>query len=114
MRKLSLTVIALFLLVLPLVAQKYEAAWRNWQRNTSRKKIYIHYDKEYYVAGETIWFKAYLYSDGKPSAAANNLYLQFTDSKGRLVAVKKIPRSRSDCQGKYCYPRFAFPGETIT
>ncbi|MEO7620650.1 MAG: hypothetical protein ABIT05_13125 [Chitinophagaceae bacterium] len=53
------------------------------------EKVYIHYDKEYYVAGETIWFKAYMYSNGKPSGSSNNLYLQLTDSKGNIVTTKK-------------------------
>ncbi|MCY7311954.1 MAG: hypothetical protein LH619_14350 [Chitinophagaceae bacterium] len=91
MKKLLFTVFSLLFAVLYLEAQKFETALMALSAQHQPDKIYIHYDKEYYVAGETIWFKAYLYSDGKPSAAANNLYLQFTDSKGQVVRNKKIP-----------------------
>jgi hypothetical protein len=91
MKKLFYTVFSLLLAVLHTKAQKFETALTALTKEHQPEKIYIHYDKEYYVAGETIWFKAYLYSDGKPSATANNLYLQFTDSKGQVVSNKKFP-----------------------
>jgi hypothetical protein len=55
------------------------------------EKIYIHYDKEYYVAGETIFFKAYLYSDNRPSGESNNLFVQLVNKDGGIVANKKFP-----------------------
>src|SRR5262245_55931619 len=55
------------------------------------EKIYIHYDKDYYVAGETFWFKAYLYSNGLPSTISNNFYLQLIDGDGKIIATKKYP-----------------------
>jgi hypothetical protein len=55
------------------------------------EKIYIQYDKEFYVAGETIWLKAYMYSDGKPSSISSNFYLQLVNSEGRPVTTKKYP-----------------------
>jgi hypothetical protein len=73
------------------IAQKFESALNTMAANHQPEKIYIHYDKEYYVTGETIWFKAYLYNDGKPSSNSNNLILQFTDSKGRLVSSRHFP-----------------------
>jgi hypothetical protein len=91
MKKLSFTVFSLLFVVLHATAQKFETALTALTKEHQPEKIYIHYDKDYYVAGETIWFKAYLYNDGKPSATANNLYLQFTDSKGQVVSNKKFP-----------------------
>lgn len=55
------------------------------------EKIYIHYDKSYYVAGETIWFKAYLFNNRQPDASANNFYLQLFDTRNRLLMTKKYP-----------------------
>jgi hypothetical protein len=48
--------------------------------NVATEKIYIHFDKPYYAAGETIWFKGYVYDKGLPSVSSNNLYLQFNRS----------------------------------
>ncbi len=66
-------------------AQQHDAALAKLSASPV-EKIYLHYDKEYYIAGETIWFKAYLLSNGKPSGLSNNLYLQFMDSKGNIIA----------------------------
>lgn len=55
------------------------------------EKVYIHYDKTYYVAGETIWFKAYLYSDGHPSLLSDNFYLQVLNREGAIIATRKYP-----------------------
>ena len=68
------------------------------------EKMYIHFDREYYVTGETIYFKAYLYSEGKPSSQSNNLYLQFTDSKGAVVSSKKYPVSGAVAKGSIDVP----------
>ncbi len=57
--------------VLPLIAQE---------------RIYIHYDRAQYSAGDTIWFKAYFYNNGKPSFASKNFYLQLVDLNGKKIA----------------------------
>jgi hypothetical protein len=72
-------------------AQKIDSALNVLLAEHPVEKIYLQYDKEYYVAGETIWFKAYLQSDGKPSNLSNNFYLQFADSKGQVVSTHKFP-----------------------
>jgi hypothetical protein len=42
-------------------AQRIDSALNVLTKQHPSEKIYIHYDKDYYVAGETIWFKTYLY-----------------------------------------------------
>jgi hypothetical protein len=74
-----------------LSAQKVNAALNVLLTQHPSEKIYIHYDKDYYVTGETIWFKAYLFSDGKPSSLSNNFYLQLADNKGKVVISQKYP-----------------------
>lgn len=91
MKKLFLTIYTLLLSVFHLAAQKFDAALSSLAGQHQPEKIYIHYDKEYYVAGETIWFKAYLLNDGKPSGLSNNLYLQFADARGNIVSTKCFP-----------------------
>jgi|CXWL01.1.fsa_nt_gi hypothetical protein len=91
MKKLILTNLILPFSAFHLAAQNFDAALTVLATQHQPEKVYIHYDKEYYVAGETIWFKAYLYNDGKPSSLSNNLYLQFTDVKGQVVSNKKFP-----------------------
>ncbi|MBC7874779.1 MAG: hypothetical protein H7Y01_12325 [Ferruginibacter sp.] len=98
------SIAVLFLLHFRAEAQKFDAALTTLASQHSPEKIYIHYDREYYVAGETIWFKAYLYSDGKPAGSSNNLYLQFTDSKGKIVSKKKYPVMGAVAKGSIVLP----------
>jgi hypothetical protein len=104
MKKLSFTSIIMLLTHFYSTAQNFETALNKMAAQHSPEKIYIHYDKEFYVAGETIWFKAYFYNDGKPSAEANNLYLQFTDSKGHIVSNKMFPVSGAVARGNIDIP----------
>lgn len=85
-------------------AQKAEAALSLFSSEFPAEKIYLHYDKEYYVAGETIWFKAYLYSNGKPSGLSNNLFIQFIDSKGKVVADNRYPVMGAVAKGSINIP----------
>ncbi len=85
-------------------AQKINSALNVMATQHLSEKIYIHYDKEYYVAGETIWFKAYLYSDGKPSAMSTNFYLQFTNSKGQVIFNQQYPASGAVAKGNINIP----------
>jgi hypothetical protein len=96
--------VSLLLTTHHLQAQKIESALKVMATQHAAEKLYIHYDKEYYVAGETIWLKAYLYSDGKPSSISSNFYLQLTDSKGKLIASKKYPIMGAVAKGNIDLP----------
>ena len=75
--------------ILNAAAQEIDSTLNVLATQSLPEKIYIHYDKGYYVAGETIWFKAYLYSGGKPNTISSNLYLQFIDDKNRIIIAKR-------------------------
>jgi hypothetical protein len=85
-------------------AQKIDSALNLLAMQYPSEKIYIHYDKDYYVSGETIWFKAYLYSDGKPSGLSSNLYLQFINSKGQVIFNQKYPALGAVAKGNIDIP----------
>src|SRR6187200_110148 len=96
-----------FLLIVfggPGKAQKADAALSAFASAYPAEKVYLHYDKEYYVAGETIWFKAYFYSNGKPSGLSNNLYLQFTDSQGKMIIENRYPVQGAVANGSISLP----------
>ncbi len=76
------------------------------QQTTSKpgKKIYIHYDKDTYVAGETIWFKAYFLNNGKPDGTCNNFYLQVFNPQGEMISSKKLPVEGATAKGSLDLP----------
>lgn len=101
MKKTSLIIFQLILLLISVInisAQSFPAATTS---NVSDEKIYIHYDKPYYAAGETIWFKCYMYSNGLPSVSSHNLYLYLIDEKGRIMDSKKYPISGATVKGNF-------------
>src|SRR5688500_1336797 len=55
------------------------------------EKVFIHYDKDAYVAGETFWFKSYRTRDGVPSGMSTDFYVQLTGEKGNVVTSKTYP-----------------------
>ena len=85
-------------------AQKVESLLRNLSKEYPTEKIYIHYDKDYYAAGQTIWFKGYLYSNWKPSGLSNNFYVQLTNDKGDVILHKEYPVIGATVRGSIDIP----------
>lgn len=56
------------------------------------EKVYLHTDREYYAAGEDIWFKAYLLNaqTNQLFSASNNLYVELIDTRAAVVDRKLI------------------------
>lgn len=97
--------LSLFVLRLPEInGQNLETALGQMSASHPVEKIYIHYDKDYYVAGETIWFKAYLYNNNRPSPLSNNFYLRVSDERGKIICTKKYPISGATVRGDIQLP----------
>src|SRR5438552_14704166 len=78
-------------LALSCMAQKPSEVF-SWQRDSlPTQHIYVQFDKQGYVAGDTAWFKAYLYSNYSPSAISTNFFIDLADEKGNVIATKKLP-----------------------
>ena len=57
-----------------------------------QEKAYLHLDKPYYTAGETIWFKAYLVEANTliPDTVSIPLYVELIDNQRGKLIDKKI------------------------
>lgn len=56
---------------------------KKYQQNFPLEKLYLSFDKSYYNAGDTIWFKSILLNDG--SKLSNKIYVElFNDSLKRI------------------------------
>ena len=71
--------------------QSIDSALRVYNNQFPQEKIHIHFDKDGYLPGETVWMKAYLLSDGRPSLVSKNLYFDWTDANGRLLLHSIAP-----------------------
>ena len=66
-----------------------------------QEKIYLHLDKAYYNAGETIWFKAYLAADNMPAAFSKTMYAELLDDKGKILDRKMLPVLQSGAASNF-------------
>lgn len=62
--------------------------------NTGQEKLYLHTDKPYYSAGDTIWFKAYLSNAAThlPNAKSNFVYVELINAFDTVMHRVKIRR----------------------
>jgi hypothetical protein len=69
-----------------------------------QEKIYLHLDKGYYNAGETIWFKAYLSTDNLSFALSKTVYAELIDDKGDILQKKVMPVYESGAASNFDLP----------
>jgi hypothetical protein len=94
--------ITLFLLYsFKVVAQSPVEAITKLADSLPGENIYIHTDKKAYLAGDTIWFKAYIYSQFAPADQSRNFYITLADAKSKVIYSKKFPIIDGTVQGDF-------------
>ncbi|MBL0057057.1 MAG: hypothetical protein IPP31_12920 [Chitinophagaceae bacterium] len=67
------------------LAEKMVAALDSFSYLRPQEKAYIQTDRESYMAGETIWFKAYALLNGKSTILSKIIYADLVDESGRVI-----------------------------
>lgn len=78
------------------------AKLNKYMRALPPEKVYVHFDKSYYSAGETIWFKTYLF-DGSTHDAdtlSQVIYVDFI-SDGKVLAQKQLLPQEGSAAGDW-------------
>ncbi|ATL48124.1 hypothetical protein COR50_13665 [Chitinophaga caeni] len=65
-------------------------AFQNYIARNPQEKVFIHFDKDYYAPGETIWFKGYLTIQDIPDIRAKVLYVELRDPDGNVTQKQKL------------------------
>ncbi|MFI5129507.1 MAG: hypothetical protein ACHQFX_05925 [Chitinophagales bacterium] len=73
------------------LSQQPEQALNQWAANIPIEKVYLHFDRNDYIAGQTMWFKGYVYSDFLPATRSTNLFVEFFNSSSLLVSRQVLP-----------------------
>jgi hypothetical protein len=57
-----------------------------------REEIYVHTDRQEYIAGENVWFAAYLFDrrSSKPSTGSRIVYFEILNAENKPVVQKRI------------------------
>jgi len=66
-------------------SQNIETSLSEFAKDYGEAKIYLHYDKSSYAAGETVWFKAYLMKGMVPDNESKTLYVDWINDQGKLI-----------------------------
>lgn len=75
------------------------------EQNVLTEKIFTHTDKDFYLAGEIIWFKLY-YTDGdnKPADLSRLAYVEIVDKELRSILQAKIELKEGTGSGSLYIP----------
>jgi len=101
-------------------AQSLDSLLAIQQKADPQEKVHVHFDKNFYNPGETIWFKAYLYSNGAPSVASKNFYAELIDDQGQVISQATAPilfagaSGSFDLDSAFSKPLIYFRGYTVT
>ncbi|MGB3008481.1 MAG: hypothetical protein WBC06_18335 [Chitinophagaceae bacterium] len=72
-------------------AQKPEDLLTTWDQQHPIEKAYLHFDRDNYLAGDTAWFKAYLFSHFRPDTISSVLYVELMNESSILITKKILP-----------------------
>ncbi|MEO7834838.1 MAG: hypothetical protein ABIR50_05925, partial [Ginsengibacter sp.] len=72
--------------ILNATAQNIETNLAKYAKDYGQEKMYLHYDKSSYAAGETIWFKAYLMKTVLPDDQSKTLYVDWINENGEILS----------------------------
>ncbi len=103
---LQLLLLAKLLIAQDTSFQTIQQRFEQFSKESGGEKIYLHTDKNFYLAGEIIWFKVY-YADAvslHPASKSNVAYAEILDRSGKPVLQAKIDLSKKNGSGSFYLP----------
>ncbi len=85
-------------------AQKPEDILQQLSERSPIEKIYLHFDRDNYMAGETAWFKSYLFSDYFPDTISTSLYVELLNDSSVIISRKILPVLLGTSNGQFELP----------
>ncbi|MEO9020735.1 MAG: hypothetical protein ABI237_12380 [Ginsengibacter sp.] len=85
-------------------SQDINSTLTKYSNNYTEERIYLHYDKSTYAAGDTVWFKVYMMKTIYPADDTKTLYIDWTDENGKLLL-----HGLSPVQGGTAFGQFEIP-----
>ncbi|MGN6166123.1 MAG: hypothetical protein ACTHOF_16430, partial [Flavisolibacter sp.] len=86
------------------IAQNIDSTLAKYNSNYQAEKVWLHYDKQVYHSGETIWFKAYLMEGFYPANETKNLYVDWVADNGEVLWHTVSPVVEATTSGQFDIP----------
>jgi len=90
--------------------QSLDSSISDYSNRFPDEKIHVHFDKDNYLPGETVWMRGYLLSGSHPSGLSKNLYFDWTDADGRLLLHSVAPVNDGMASSYYRIPAWVKNG----
>lgn len=88
------------------LTERILAKLEKYRRVTPQEKVYLHFDKPYYMAGETMWFKGYLF-DGtthKIDSVSRVTYVDLIDETNGTIIASRVLNCDGSTHGDIALP----------
>ena len=95
--------------------ESLQQQFNNYQTGAMQEKIFVHTDKTFYLAGETVWFKIYAVdaSFHKPAAMSSITYIEILSKDLKPVVQSKISMVNGNGAGSVILPGFLATGNYV-
>jgi hypothetical protein len=89
----------------PALSQAVLTTLNRYNEQYPHETMHVQFDKPAYSGGETVWFKAYLFSKNMPSPVSTNFYTELLDESGNVIDKKIYPIYESTAAGSFDLPK---------
>jgi len=88
------------------LTERILAKLEKYRTNTPQEKVYLHFDKPYYMAGETMWFKGYLFdgSSHKIDSVSRVMYVDLINETNGEIIVSRVLNCNGSTNGDIALP----------
>jgi hypothetical protein len=95
--------------------ESLQEQFNKYQSGALQEKIFVHTDKTYYLAGETVWFKIYAVdaSFHKPVTTSSITYIEILSKDSKPVVQSKISMINGNGAGSVILPGFLATGNYV-
>jgi hypothetical protein len=96
-------------------ADTIQQSFIRYQNGALQEKLFVHTDKTFYLAGETIWFKLYAVDASwhRPFSAGSISYIEVLNKEGKPVMQTKVAMANGNGNGSLIIPGFLNSGTYI-
>lgn len=84
-----------------LAQNKAEESLKKFAENYPQEKVHLLFNKDHYVAGENIWFKAFVFDGYNRSKISTSLFVELYDKNKKLVDKKMLPLLKGEGSGSF-------------
>lgn len=74
--------------------------------NNYQEKVYLHFDKSYYVSSDTIWYKAYIVEakTNQPNVLSKILYVDLINPLNKIISTRVLKIEKGGAAGDFQLP----------